>query len=109
MTLVLLLLLPCLLLQGGRVAAVALTDTQLLLGSTAGVVQYFDIFSGQQQLITRHSSGVACLRTHKQQQQQKQQQQETGLGSEEQLTLVGCVDGQVRGGRSLACRQPIYT
>lgn len=112
MTLVLLLLppllrrwLPCLsvcayvcLPQGGRVTSLALTDTQLLLGSTAGVVQYFDLFSGQQQLITRHGSGVTCLRTYRQQGQpseEQQQQQQLGLGSEEWMTIVGCTDGQV--------------
>lgn len=79
--------------------SLALTDTQLLLGSTAGVVQSFDLFSGQQQLITRHSSGVACLLTHRQQQplQLQQQQEQLGLGTEEWVTLVGCVDGQVGG------------
>lgn len=83
---------------GGRVTSLALTDTQLLLGSTAGVVQSFDLFSGRQQLITRHSSGVACLLTHRQlpqQQQPQQDQEEVGLGVEEWVTLVGCVDGQV--------------
>lgn len=86
--------------QGGRVTSLALTDTQLLLGSTAGVVQSLDLFSGQQQLITRHSSGVACLLTHRQQQPlqlQQQQQEQLGLGTEEWVTLVGCVDGQVGG------------
>lgn len=90
---------PALLPQGGRVTAVALTDTQLLLGTSAGVVQHFDIFSGRQQLITRHASGVTCLTTHKQQQQlaSAAQQQLQGLaGAEEWVTLVGCVDGQVR-------------
>jgi hypothetical protein len=97
-----------LLAQGGRVTSLALTDTQLLLGSTAGVVQSFDLFSGQQQLITRHSSGVACLLTHRQQQQQQQpqpqqDQEEVGLGVEEWVTLVGCVDGQVGVASSSQC------
>jgi len=87
-----------LLLQGGRVTCVALTDTQLLLGSSAGTVQHFDLFSGQQQLITRHSSGVTCLCTHRHQLQRPgnpQQQQHSPGDEDEWLALVGCVDGQV--------------
>lgn len=96
--LLLLLCIVLLLSQGGSVTCLSLTDTQLLMGSSAGVVQHFDLFSGQQQLITRHSSGVAALRTHKQQQQQLQQL--PGLDSEDWLILVGCMDGQVRMGCS---------
>jgi hypothetical protein len=64
------------------------------------VVQHFDLFSGQQQLITRHSSGVAALRTHKEQQRM---QQLPGLDSEDWLILVGCIDGQV----CMGCSRPL--
>jgi hypothetical protein len=80
--------------QGGRITCLALTDTQLLLGSTAGAVQHFDLFSRSQQLITRHGSSVTCLLA--------QQQQQQGLAAtaaaeqqEDWHVIVGTADGQV--------------
>ena len=91
--------------QGGHVTALALTDTQLLLGSSGGTLQHYDLFNGQQQLITRHSSSVTCLQPHRQQLQQQQatpqqqQQHQQEAPDEDFLILVGCMDGQVCGVR----------
>jgi hypothetical protein len=87
--------------QGGRITCLALTDTQLLLGSTSGAVQHYDLFSGSQQLITRHGSSVTCLLAQQHQQQQQQQQQAlaaaaaTAVDQEDWHVVVGTSDGQV--------------
>jgi hypothetical protein len=83
--------------QGGRINSLALTDTQLLLGSSAGAVQHFDLFSGSQQLITRHGSSVTYLLA---QQQQLQHMLPAAAAAVEQgedwHIIVGTADGQVR-------------
>lgn len=76
--------------QGGSITSIALTDTQLLLGSTASTVQQFDLYSGAQQLITRYERGVTALLTY----QQKRQQQQEGIGQDWSV-LVGTAAGQV--------------
>lgn len=90
--LLLLLLRP---LQGDKPACIALTDTQLLLGGSSGIVQHFDLFSGRRQLITKHSSGVTCIRVLKQ--QHKQHHALPG-DPEDSIAIIGCMDGQVRCG-----------
>jgi hypothetical protein len=80
--------------QGGRIASMCLTDTQLLLGSSAGAVQHFDMFSGSQQLITRHGSSVTSLLAQ-QQQQQGVAAAAAAAQEEDWHIIVGTADGQV--------------
>jgi hypothetical protein len=81
--------------QGGRVTSLALTDTQLLLGSSAGAVQHFDLFSGSQQIITRHGSSVTSLLAQQQQQQQQQGVAAAAGQEEDWHIIVGTAYGQV--------------
>ncbi|KAF8070864.1 hypothetical protein HT031_000945 [Scenedesmus sp. PABB004] len=82
-------------LPGAAITCLALTDTRLLLGTSAGAVQHFDLFSGRAALITRHGAAVTCLLA----QQQQQQQQHPGEGDDWRV-MVGTRDGTVSG---IAC------
>jgi hypothetical protein len=105
-------------------AALALTDTQVLLGSSGGSLQHFDLYNGAQQLMTRHSSGVSCLLPIRRQPQQEQHQAGASSSAAAALPvtshesdwgiIVGCHEGQVGvlvccGVRLLSTRLCAYT